>query len=34
VSTDRTSPAYLKHFVATEIDKWAAPIKASGVTAD
>jgi tripartite-type tricarboxylate transporter receptor subunit TctC len=32
VSVERTTPDYLKRFVATEIDKWAAPIKASGVS--
>jgi tripartite-type tricarboxylate transporter receptor subunit TctC len=31
---DRRSPEYLKKLVASEIDKWAVPIKASGVTAD
>jgi tripartite-type tricarboxylate transporter receptor subunit TctC len=31
---DKTSPDYLARFVASEIDKWAAPIKASGATAD
>jgi tripartite-type tricarboxylate transporter receptor subunit TctC len=34
VAQDRTSPDYLKHFVASEIDKWAVPIKQSGVTMD
>jgi len=34
VSDDRTSPEYLGQFVKSEIEKWAAPIKASGVTAD
>jgi tripartite-type tricarboxylate transporter receptor subunit TctC len=34
VAQDRTSPEYLKRFVATEIDKWAVPIKASGVSMD
>ncbi len=34
VSADRTSSDYLKHFVASEIKKWAAPIKASGVSVD
>ena len=34
VTADRTTPDYLKRFVVTEIDKWAVPIKASGVTAD
>jgi len=31
VAVDRTSPDYLRRFVAAEIDKWAAPIRASGV---
>lgn len=31
VSPDRTTPGYLKQFVSSEIKKWAAPIKASGV---
>ena len=34
VATDRTSPEYLKKFVASEIKKWAAPITASGVSVD
>jgi tripartite-type tricarboxylate transporter receptor subunit TctC len=34
VSFDRTSPVYLNNFVASEVKKWAAPIKASGVSAD
>jgi len=34
VATDRTSPAYLQHFVASEIKKWAVPIKESGVSID
>jgi tripartite-type tricarboxylate transporter receptor subunit TctC len=34
VAADRTSPEYLRRFVASEIDKWAVPIKASGVSAD
>ena len=29
---DQTSPEYLEGFVKSEIQKWAAPIKASGVT--
>jgi hypothetical protein len=33
-SEDRRSPAYLAKFVESEIDKWAAPIKASGATVD
>ncbi len=32
VTPDRTSPQYLGQFVRSEIEKWAAPIKASGVT--
>jgi tripartite-type tricarboxylate transporter receptor subunit TctC len=31
VSDDRATPAYLGEFVKSEIVKWAAPIKASGV---
>jgi tripartite-type tricarboxylate transporter receptor subunit TctC len=34
VAPDRRSPDYLAKFVRSEIDKWAAPIKASGVSAD
>jgi tripartite-type tricarboxylate transporter receptor subunit TctC len=34
VATDRTSSSYLQHFVASEIKKWAVPIKESGVTID
>ena len=34
VSTDRTGSDYLKHFVSSEIEKWAAPIKASGISVD
>ncbi len=34
VSKDRMSPQYLGQFVKDEIVKWAAPIKASGATAD
>jgi tripartite-type tricarboxylate transporter receptor subunit TctC len=34
VSTDRTTPVYLKTFVSSEIKKWAAPIKSSGVAID
>ena len=34
VTADRTSPEYLKKFVAGEIKKWAAPITASGVSVD
>jgi tripartite-type tricarboxylate transporter receptor subunit TctC len=34
VSEDRATPEYLGQFVRNEIEKWAAPIKASGVTVD
>ncbi len=34
VSDDRATPEYLGQFVKSEVDKWAAPIKASGVSAD
>jgi tripartite-type tricarboxylate transporter receptor subunit TctC len=34
VAADRTSSSYLQHFVASEIKKWAAPIKESGVSVD
>ena len=34
VSEDRASPQYLASFVKNEIDKWAAPIKASGVSVE
>lgn len=34
VSDDRTSPQYLAQFVKSEIEKWAAPIRASGVFAE
>jgi tripartite-type tricarboxylate transporter receptor subunit TctC len=34
VGPERRSPDYLARFVASEIKKWAAPIKASGVQAD
>jgi tripartite-type tricarboxylate transporter receptor subunit TctC len=34
VGPDRTGTDYLKHFVGSEIEKWAAPIKASGVSVD
>ena len=34
VPQDRRSPEYLARFVASEIEKWAAPIKASGASAD
>jgi hypothetical protein len=31
VSPERGTPDYLRRFVATEIEKWARVIKASGV---
>lgn len=34
VGVDRTSSNYLQHFVASEIKKWAEPIKHSGVSVD
>ncbi len=34
VSDDRATPEYLEKFVKSEIEKWAGPIKASGVTVD
>jgi tripartite-type tricarboxylate transporter receptor subunit TctC len=34
VSNDRATPEYLGRFVKDEITKWAAPIKASGASAD
>jgi tripartite-type tricarboxylate transporter receptor subunit TctC len=34
VPEDRATPEYLDLFVKREIDKWAGPIKASGVTVD
>jgi tripartite-type tricarboxylate transporter receptor subunit TctC len=34
VAADRTSSSYLQHYVASEIKKWATPIKQSGVTVD
>jgi tripartite-type tricarboxylate transporter receptor subunit TctC len=34
VSQDRTTPEYLGKFVQSEIEKWAKPIRASGVSAD
>jgi tripartite-type tricarboxylate transporter receptor subunit TctC len=32
VAPDRRTPEYLGSFVKSEIAKWAAPIKASGVS--
>jgi tripartite-type tricarboxylate transporter receptor subunit TctC len=34
VAPERRSSDYLARFVATEIDKWAVPIKASGISVD
>jgi tripartite-type tricarboxylate transporter receptor subunit TctC len=34
VSEDRATPEYLAQFVKVEIEKWAGPIKASGVTVE
>ena len=34
VAADRRSPEYLAKFVQSEVEKWAGPIKASGVVAD
>jgi tripartite-type tricarboxylate transporter receptor subunit TctC len=34
VSPERTKPDYLAKFVRSEIEKWAKPIKAAGVSAD
>jgi tripartite-type tricarboxylate transporter receptor subunit TctC len=34
VAPERRSPDYLQKFVASEIEKWAGPIKASGVSLD
>ena len=34
VTPERSSPDYLQKFVETEIEKWAGPIKASGVSMD
>jgi tripartite-type tricarboxylate transporter receptor subunit TctC len=34
VPDDETTPQYLGSFVKSEIDKWTAPIKASGVSVD
>ena len=34
VGPERTSPDYLAAFVASEIEKWAVPIKASGIVVE
>jgi tripartite-type tricarboxylate transporter receptor subunit TctC len=34
VSDDRATPEHLGQFLKAEIEKWAAPIKASGVSVD
>ena len=34
VAPERRSPEYLQRYVESEIKKWAAPIKASGINAD
>ena len=34
VAPDRRSPEYLQKFVEQEIEKWAGPIKAAGVSLD
>jgi len=34
VADDRTTAEYLGQFLKAEIEKWAAPIKASGVSVD
>jgi tripartite-type tricarboxylate transporter receptor subunit TctC len=34
VTSERSSPQYLQIFVEAEMEKWAAPIKASGVSMD
>jgi tripartite-type tricarboxylate transporter receptor subunit TctC len=34
VAPERTTPEYLAGFVKSEIEKWAVPIKSSGVTVD
>jgi tripartite-type tricarboxylate transporter receptor subunit TctC len=34
VAPERRSPEYLRRFMASEIDRWAAPIKASGAQVD
>jgi tripartite-type tricarboxylate transporter receptor subunit TctC len=34
IAPERSTPEYLAGYVAREIAKWAAPIKASGVSVD
>jgi tripartite-type tricarboxylate transporter receptor subunit TctC len=34
VAPERTSPEYLREFVRSELEKWTAPIKASGVSVE
>jgi tripartite-type tricarboxylate transporter receptor subunit TctC len=34
VSDDRATPQYLATFLKSEIDKWAPPIKASGISVE
>jgi hypothetical protein len=34
VPAERRSPEYLQKFVEREIEKWAAPIKAAGISVD
>jgi tripartite-type tricarboxylate transporter receptor subunit TctC len=34
VAPERRSPEYLQKFVASEVEKWAAPIKAAGLTGE
>ena len=34
VSDERMTPRYLAGFIKSEIEKWAGPIKASGVSMD
>jgi hypothetical protein len=34
VPQDRRTPEYLAKFIPNEIEKWARPIRASGVTMD
>jgi hypothetical protein len=34
VSDERMTPHYLAGFIKSEIEKWAGPIKASGVSMD